>query len=308
VSVIPSVGTGEGLGFDLPEFAGLMTCIPSSFDREKISVAGRVFSKWAFREWAIRSIDDLANQYSNDGAILSTIGPHDFMQDAVASVSHAHKRAFGVVLSRSSIGNSKCGPKHEVACQVPGCPFRLNYELCTVGAGHGWYLVKRNDVHSDHVMSTTPAQKLSSSSTQREIPKDVLVDAKLLYSTAHLDVAQIHKFYVAKFKESSREVTWTAKDLANAFAEDPATRLFDSSDFLKELERRQQERGLRYSHTVDSDGRLSLVFAEVDGGYEAYKQMGDKVVLFYDTTFGTNRYYIYYHREGYCILHLFKFT
>ena len=164
-----------------------------------------------------------------------------------------------------------------------------------------------NDLHSDHEMSITPAQKLSSSSTQREIPKDVLVEAELLYTTARLDVAHIHNFFEAKFKESSREVTWTAKDLTNAFAEDPTTRLFDSTDFLKELKRRQEVKDLRYSYTVDSDGRLSLVFAKVDGGYEAYKRMGDKVVVFYDTTFGTNRYFIYYHRKGYCILYLFNF-
>ena len=75
-SALSSARAGEELGVDLPALAGPMTCFPSSLDKEKVCVAGRDFSKGAFSDWAIRSVDDLANKYSNDGAIPSTIGPH----------------------------------------------------------------------------------------------------------------------------------------------------------------------------------------------------------------------------------------
>ena len=261
-----------------------------SIDTDKIHVAGKDFSiRSGFNSWNIKTIDALAKEYPSSAAISSTVGPHNTMHDAMTSILLAHNRSFGLKFYRSTPGNSRSGPKQEIACNCQGCPYNMNYELCTVGSRHGWVLVKSNDVHSDHEMSISLAQKLSSSSTQREIPTHVLVDAKSLYTVGQMDVAKIHSYFEAKFKETSQEVTWTAKDLANALAEDPTTRLFDSTDFLIDLEKRQQEKGLRYIHTVDSDGRLSLVFAEVDGGWEAYKRMGDQVVLFYDTTFGTNR-------------------
>ena len=79
-SLLPSARAGEELGVDLPALAGPMTFFPSSLDKEKVCVAGIDFSKGAFSDWAIRSVDDPANKYSNDGAIPSTIGPHEVMQ------------------------------------------------------------------------------------------------------------------------------------------------------------------------------------------------------------------------------------
>lgn len=119
-SASSSARHSESVMIDLPSLAGQMTCLPSSTG-DMHAIAGKVFSLRAFGTWNIRTIDALSIEYSNDGAIPSTVGSHDSMHDAVASISLAYNRSFGLQLYRPAVGNSKSGPKQEAICNCSGC-------------------------------------------------------------------------------------------------------------------------------------------------------------------------------------------
>ncbi len=72
----------------------------SSTEVDKIHVAGKDFSiRSGFSSWNIKTIGALAVEYPSDGAISSTIGPHETMQHAMTSITIANNRSFGVKFS-----------------------------------------------------------------------------------------------------------------------------------------------------------------------------------------------------------------
>ena len=206
-----------------------LSSVPSVPTDDRVYVAGKTFSiKGGFFGWKIRPAVEALLASETASAVESIRGPYGDMRSAMDSILYYYKRSFGVKFNRSTVGNSRSGPKQEIICVCANCPFRMNYELCKVNIGdnttYKWILIQADSKHSDHEMSESLAQKNSSSAIQRDLPQDVLADAKLLFTVGQMDVPQIHAYLLKKFQET-REITWTLKDLANALAEDPTCKL-----------------------------------------------------------------------------------
>ena len=138
--------------------ASLQICnLPSVPTDDKVFVAGKYFSiRGGFYGWNLRPAVDalLASETACASAVESIRGPFSDMKVALDAILRTYNRSFGIKFNRSTVGNGRCGPKQEIICVCPNCPFRMNYELFTANSdSYKWILIQADSKHSDHAMS-----------------------------------------------------------------------------------------------------------------------------------------------------------
>ncbi len=102
--------------------------------------------------------------------------------------------------------------------------------------------------------------------------------------------AQIHNVFKSLAEDRRLPVTWLLSDIQDKFTRDASSKIWDARNVLEYLVKRHMNEGLAYSYDTDEDGRLSLLFAEVDGGRDIFYNAGENTCVLYDTTHGTNYY------------------
>ena len=94
-----------------------LSSVPSVPTDDRVYVAGKTFSiKGGFFGWKIRPAVEALLASETVSVVESIRGPFDDMKNAMDSILYYYKRSFGVKFNRSTVGNSRSGPKQEIIC------------------------------------------------------------------------------------------------------------------------------------------------------------------------------------------------
>jgi len=152
---------------------------------------------------------------------------------------------------------------------------------------HGFILSSAFLEHN-HELITNEAE-MQSRSSGRSIPPEYYEIGRLLAAST-LHAADIDKVLRKKAHDSGLAVTWSYKDVWNAFAPTQEEKTLDAQGFLELLQDRETELGLHFLVSTDGEGRLDRAFVELPHGFDLWARGGDTNVLLFDPTHGTNRY------------------
>lgn len=284
--------------------------VKSEVNSDTIVIAGVKILKNFFQIMSFRSPDAVIADRKDVPATLlpSTLGPHDTMEDVRIAVRQNYKDNFAVIRKGLNKERKKKGFIGTLLCAAVGthgkkdddvvpCPWKIVFE-CTLKKDlvsgtevYQWYFKSINDIHCAHKFSNEPEDILSDAN-RKGIPKLLLEKVKIMCD-ANMGCQRsqdIHKNLIGLAAMYNMPVTWDIKNVRNTFATNIGTQNFDAQGFREIMATRSREDGLEYYDRTDEDGRLSLVIAELKGGRQAYAIDGDRAVLLYDTTHGTNMY------------------
>ena len=198
-----------------------------------------------------------------------------------------HGGGFGVIwgsLDKVVLeGRQHRGARHHLCCHKlkDGCKWRMVLEDCV----EGWAVVSHAnhssvDAHS-HPLVLSRAEA-NAYAVMREIPADLLTIAKTLVA-AGVRVSEADRWLRYSVEKAGGEVTWTYQDVYRQTCATTAERKLDATDMLELLRQRQQEQGLFYRTTTDSEGCLNKVFFAMAGAHDIYAVDAERQVVEFDT-------------------------
>jgi hypothetical protein len=123
----------------------------------------------------------------------------------------------------------------------------------------------------------------------RYIPEELHPIGEML-AQAGMSTASIQDVFLSQAKINGFDVTWNIKDVYDWFPPNVVNRQYDAAGLAQLLQKRSEEKGLKYKFTTDQAGFTTKVFAQLEGSTEEWARALDHNVVLFDPTHGTNRY------------------
>ena len=163
---------------------------------------------------------------------------------------------WGVSWGSRDRGNTVRGVQHVLACHLKkrhSCKWSLTLEECQ----GGWAVWAGTGCEHSHPL-TQSTEESNAYSAMRSIPDDLLPVAKSL-AAAGLPVKDVLAWLKHAVLARGGDVTFNYEDVRAATGASTADRSLDATNLVEALRQREQDQGLFYRTTSDSDGCLDKV-------------------------------------------------
>ena len=156
------------------------------------------------------------------------------------------------------------------------------------GADGLWTVYSARSVHNHELCNTAEAALGGQKLLREGIPPDLERFGEML-SDAGIAASQINRVLQINAQKHQRPITWTYADVRTRFSPNTEELRADADSLISWIQMRREDIGLAGGWRTKEE-RFNGCWFLFAGGIEAYNAMGDKRVIFMDTTHNKNRF------------------